>query len=119
MSEAKDNSWNFRGARYLKRKVTDHVALGFYKDDVSAYEFGRIMLGKGWFNTGYHYIVHPNMQIEKGIPIEQMGDPSINGWQDSICILAVGVDPKDGQKWKEHVYPWVKRELNLTLPLKE
>ena len=117
--EKRDNSWNYKGAKYLDREETNHIAVGFYPEDISAYDFGRKMIGKGWFNTGYHYIVHPDMSIEEGIPLNQYGDTTIKGWEDSICILAVGVSPEDGDKWKQFVLPWVRQKLNLDLPLKE
>lgn len=119
-SEAKklDNSWNFKGATYRKRDETTHVTVRFYPFDISAYEYGRMMVGQGWFNTGYHFVVHPNGTIETGIPFEQFGDPSIKGWENSVCILAVGVSKDDRARWLSENLPVVLKKLrlqNLTL----
>lgn len=122
MSEAKekrDNSWNFKGAKYLKRRETKYISVSFYPRDMSAYDFGRMMLGKGWFNTGYHYIIHPDASIEEGIPKEQLGDSSIDGWMDSVCVLVMGEDESKRKQWCRDVLPWVQKELGLDLPVKE
>lgn len=123
MSKKRDNAWNFRGAEYLTRKETKYISVSFFRHDMSAYDFGRLMLTRGWFNTGYHYIIHTkDATMETGIPLKQYADPSVNGWNDSICLLVMGIDPRDKlqqRDWIKNALPWVRKELKLTLPLKE
>ena len=119
MEKEKDNSWNYKGCVYLKREETNGIHLDFTAEDIPAYEFGRQMIGKGWLNTGYHFIIHPDGEIEKGIPIVQYADPSILDSHDCICIMVMGVIPEGIDYWKNHVWPYVRKQLNIDLPLKD
>lgn len=119
MEKERDNSWNYKGCAYLEREETQGIHLDFTSEDIPAYEFGRKQVGKGWLNTGYHYIIHPDGTIEKGIPEKQYADPSILGANDCICVLVMGVIPEGVEYWKNHVWPFAKEKLNIDLPLKE
>lgn len=115
----RDNSWNYKGCIYLKRAETNGIHLEFTPEDMPAYEFGRERVGEGWLNTGYHYIIHPDGEIEKGIPEEQYADPSILDSRDCICILVMGVPPEGIAYWKKRIWPFAAKRLSIKLPLKD
>lgn len=119
MQKERDNSWNYKGCTYLKREETKGIHLDFTPVDMDAYDFGRQQVGKGWLNTGYHYIIHPDGLIEKGIPEDQYGDSSILHFHDCICVLVMGVGPDEEAHWKKMAWPLLKDKLNIDLPLIE
>ncbi|MBS5519636.1 MAG: hypothetical protein KHX13_04805 [Acidaminococcus intestini] len=113
----KDNSWNFKGCKYKTREETLGIHLDFTPIEMDAYDFGRRQVGKGWLNIGYHYIIHLDGSIERGIPEEQYADPSILHFHDCICVLVMGVGPAEIDQWKRMAWPLMEEKLGLKLPL--
>lgn len=76
---------------FKERDVTTGIRTYYCQADLPLEEYEKIVMRDGWFSVGYHYIIHPDGRTERGIPASQHADPAIDGWQDSICILLMGV----------------------------
>ena len=53
-------------------------------------EFAQIQMKKGWFSVGYNYLLHADGSMEEGIHHTQLCDPTIDGYEDHVCVLVMG-----------------------------
>ena len=75
---------------FKERDATTGLHLTYTMADIPAAAYEKLVMRAGWFSIGFHYIIHPDGRTETGLPINQHADPSIEGWQDKICILMMG-----------------------------
>ena len=88
------------------------IRLAFTPNDMSKDDYENKMKGNGWFCLGYHFVLHENGVIEKGIPLEQYADPSLPEWKDSIYVIVMAITISDVQKFALR-----KLEADLKLPI--
>lgn len=48
------------------------------------------VVGRGWKDIGYHYVIHPNGVVEQGRPVEQVGAHCSGHNSTSIGVVYVG-----------------------------
>jgi len=87
---------NPQNLTFKERDVTTGIHIDHILADIPLEEYEKQVMRGGWFSVGYHYIIHPDGRTERGIPDTQHADPAIDGWQDSICVLLMGV--ADGEQ---------------------
>lgn len=76
--------------KFKEREVTKGIALHYNMVDVPLKDFEVSMKRMGWFSVGYHYVIHRDGSIEKGIDTPQYADPSVKGYRDHVCVLIMG-----------------------------
>ena len=81
---------------FKERDATTGIRVAYTKADIPLKEYTKHVMRQGWFSVGYHYLIHPDGRMEVGIPASQHADPAIDGWQDSVCVLLMGV--ADGER---------------------
>lgn len=105
---------NPQNLTFKERDVTTGIHLTYNMADIPLEEYEKHVMRDGWFSVGYHYIIHPDGSAEAGLPVSQYADPSIEGWQDSICILLMGAPEGQPTALQRAAIDTIAREHNLT-----
>ena len=108
--------------QFKERDVTKGIHITYSMADIPLNEYEKHVMRDGWFSVGFHYIIHPDGRaggvvlgdrVEAGIPITQHADPSIEGWQDSICILLMGAPEGQSTALQRAAIDTIAREHNV------
>ena len=105
---------NPQNLTFKERDATTGLHLTYNMADIPAAEYEKLVMRAGWFSIGFHYIIHPDGRAEAGLPITQHADPSIEGWQDKICILRMGVADGVSTELQRAAINTIAREHNVT-----
>ena len=105
---------NPQNLTFKERDATTGLHLTYNMADIPAAEYEKLVMRAGWFSIGFHYIIHPDGRAEAGLPITQHADPSIEGWQDKICILLMGTPEGHLTARQRAAIDTIAREHNLT-----
>lgn len=76
--------------KFKEREDTKGIKLSYLKADMPLKEFAQIQMKKGWFSVGYNYLLHSDGSMEEGIHHTQLCDPTIDGYEDHVCVLVMG-----------------------------
>lgn len=76
--------------KFKEREVTKGIKLDYLKADMPLEDFAHMQMKKGWFSVGYNYVLHADGSMEEGIPNTQLCDPTIDGYNDHVCVLVMG-----------------------------
>lgn len=59
------------------------------------------VVGNGWKDIGYHFVVHPDGTVEEGRPVEQIGAHCKGHNSNSIGVVYIGGTAADGKTPKD------------------
>ena len=76
--------------KFKEREETKGIKLSYLKADMPLEDFAHMQMKKGWFSVGYNYVLHADGSMEEGIPNTQLCDPTIDGYNDHVCVLVMG-----------------------------
>ena len=100
--------------QFKERDVTKGIHITYSMADIPLNEYEKHVMRDGWFSVGFHFVIHPDGRAEAGIPVTQHADPSIEGWQDSICILLMGAPEGQSTALQRAAIDTIAREHNVT-----
>ena len=69
------------------------------------------VVGNGWKDIGYHFVVHPDGTVEAGRPVEQIGAHCKGHNSNSIGVVYIGGTAADGKTPKDTRTPEQKVAL--------
>lgn len=102
---------------FKKRNETIGIRLYYCASDMDAKSFEKYVKRHGWFSIGFNYLVHPNGSIDVGIEHDRVADPSIEGWEDSVCVLVMGQENGKTNIMQQQALKALSDKLNLPLML--
>lgn len=105
---------NPQNLTFKERDKTAGIKPFYTKADLPLEEYEKIVMRQGWFSVGYHYIIHPDGRTETGIPYTQHADPTIEGWEDCICVLFMGVTDGEMTPLQKSALKTLSTEHHLT-----
>lgn len=76
--------------KFKEREETKGIKLNYLKADMPLEDFAHMQMKKGWFSVGYNYVLHADGSMEEGIPHTQLCDPTIDGYDNHVCVLVMG-----------------------------
>ena len=76
--------------KFKEREETKGIKLNYLKADMPLEDFAHMQMKKGWFSVGYNYVLHADGSMEEGILKTQLCDPTIDGYNDHVCVLVMG-----------------------------
>lgn len=103
---------------YLKfnpKEKTLGIKLHYIGIDMPLEEYEKVLMRKGWFCIGYNYVLHPDGSLEKGVPETDCCDPFIDGWNDHVCVLVMGVADGETTALQDSALKNLAKKLNLTI----
>lgn len=98
--------------KFLTRKHTEGVRLSFREGDMSLMDLVKQAKRSGRLHLGYHYVLHKNGTISKGIDDAFYADYTLPHHQTSLYILVMGGHLNDAQ---QHALQRLLDDLNLNL----
>ena len=101
--------------KYKEREETKQIKLSYIKADMPMQDFTKLAMRRGWFSVGYHYIIHPDGRTEVGLPHTQHADAEVDGYQDSVCVLLMGVNQGQQTDLQESALRVLAEEHNLPI----
>lgn len=101
--------------KFKEREVTKGIALHYTMVDEPLKDYEKAMRRAGWFSIGYHYLVHPNGNIEKGLETAQYADPTVEGYRDCVCVLIMGQVEGEMSKLQRSAVLNLAKKLDLDI----
>ena len=101
--------------KFKERDTTDGIKLSYIKADMSLKDFAQLQMKKGWFSVGYNYLLHTDGAMEEGIPHTQYCDPTIDGYENHVCVLVMGQCEGKLNPVQQSALEVLSKELNLPI----
>ena len=101
--------------KFKEREETKGIQLSYLKLDMPLEDYEKIVMRQGWFSIGYNYVLHPDGNMEVGIPVTQCCDPFVKGWDDHVCVLVMGACEGETNTLQDNALFVLSKELNLPI----
>lgn len=99
--------------KFKKRESTENVRLAFREGkDATLKDIEKQARRAGKLNLGYHYILHKNGMVDKGIDYDLYADYELAHHKTAIYVLVIGAQLNDVQK---HALKGLLHTLKLEL----